>query len=102
TLKDLGYLNANEIFMNMLVKISLLIEIFVLGIVIVKGLLAEQKLLEKINLDQNILKNAKKIHHDIQSPLSVLEFISDEIKPKLERDENQLITQALSRIDNII
>lgn len=102
TMKDLGVININEIYINILVKLSLLIEFFVLASVIIRSLINEQKFLEKTKLDKEIAFNAKKIHHDIQSPLSALQFISDSISEKLNTQERSLLEHSISRIDLIV
>lgn len=102
TMKDLGILNINEIYMNYTVKISLLVEILLLGVVIVRSLVEENKVLSEAHINKEISENAKRIHHDIKSPLSSLEFLLDDIKNDLSEDHRIIGKESLNRISDII
>jgi signal transduction histidine kinase len=102
TMKDLGFLNLNEIHINYLVKISLLIEILVLGIIITRSLLEENRVLSEAVLNKTISVNAKQLHHDIKSPLTSLEFLYDHIKSKLDEDERSIAKESLIRVSDIV
>lgn len=102
TLKDLGILSINEIHINYAVKLSLLIEILLLGIVIVRTLLNEEKILSVAKINQEISNNASKIYHDIKSPLTSLKYLFEQVKGKLNEEERSLGAIAIERISDII
>jgi signal transduction histidine kinase/FixJ family two-component response regulator len=106
TLKDLGIMNINEIQANYLVKISLLIEIFIFGAVMVRALFEEAKLISNSHMDQIIarsnVKIIRKLQHDIQSPLTSLEFFFNEAKTNLGEDLRLIGKQSINRIQDII
>lgn len=106
TLKDLGVMNINEIQANYLVKMSLLIEIFILGAVMVRTLFEEAKIITNASMHQMItqgnIKIIKKLQHDINSPVISLEYFFSEAKkylPEALRDSGR---QSMNRIQDII
>jgi signal transduction histidine kinase len=106
TLKDLGVMNINEIQVNYLVKISLLVEIFILGAVIVRRLFEEAKIITNASMHQMItngnIKIIKKLQHDIDSPLTSLEFFMMEVRNNISEDLRLMGRQSLNRIQDII
>jgi signal transduction histidine kinase/FixJ family two-component response regulator len=106
TLKDLGIMNINEIQANYVVKLSLLIEIFILGGVMVRALFEETKLMTNSSMNQMIAKSniqiIKKLQHDVQSPLTSLEFFYSEAKSSLTEDLRVIGKQSINRIQDII
>lgn len=106
TLKDLGVMNINEIQVNYLVKVSLLVEIFILGAVMVRTLFEEAKIITNASMHQMItngnIKIIKKLQHDIDSPLTSLEFFMMEVRNNISEDLRILGRQSLNRIQDII
>ena len=106
TLKDLGIMNINEIQVNYLVKVSLLVEIFILGAVMVRTLFEEAKIITNASMHQMItngnIKIIKKLQHDIDSPLTSLEFFMLEARNSVTEDLRLMGRQSLNRIQDII
>ncbi len=106
TLKDLGIMEINEIQANYLVKISLLVEIFILGAVMVRTLFDEARIISNASMHQMItngnIKIIRKLQHDIDSPLTSLEFFMLEAKKYISEDLRLMGKQSLNRIQDII
>lgn len=106
TLKDLGIMEINEIQANYLVKISLLIEVFILGAVMVRNLFEEARIISNASMHQMItlgnIRIIKKLQHDIDSPLTSLEFFMLETKKYISEDLRLMGRQSLNRIQDII
>ena len=106
TLKDLGVMNINEIQANYLVKISLLVEIFILGAVMVRTLFEEARIISNASMHQMItngnIRIIRKLQHDIDSPLTSLEFFMLEAKKYISEDLRLMGKQSLNRIQDII
>ncbi len=106
TIKDLGILPVNEIEANYLVKISLLIEILILGAVMVRNLFEEAKLITNSSINKMIATSnvqvINQLQHDIQSPLTYLENFFDEIKTKIPEDLRIESRQAFNRVQDIV
>lgn len=106
TLKDLGIMDINEIQANYLVKISLLVEIFILGAVMVRTLFEEARIISNASMHQMItngnIRIIRKLQHDIDSPLTSLEFFMLEAKKYISEDLRLMGKQSLNRIQDII
>ncbi len=106
TLKDLGVMNINEIQANYFVKVSLLVEIFILGLVMVRALFEEARIMTNANMNQLIvdgnIKIIKKLQHDINSPLTSLEYFIAEVKNNMPEELRILGRQSINRIQDII
>lgn len=106
TLKDLGIMNINEIQVNYVVKLSLLVEIFILGVVMVRNLFEEAKIITNASMHQMItngnIKIIKKLQHDIASPMTSLEFFINEVRNNIPEELRIMSRQSLDRIQDII
>lgn len=52
--------------------------------------------------EDELTQLAKKVRHDIRSPLSAMEYLFQSIKPKLEEEERLIGSSSLERINDII
>lgn len=101
TLKDIGILDINEIQANYLVKLSLLVEVFIIGTVLIRALFQESKFLTNAKVNELIATSnvqiMNKLQHDIQSPLSYLESSFGE-----NGISDNANLRAITRVKNII
>lgn len=106
TLKDLGVMNINEIQANYLVKMSLLVEIFILGAVMVRTLFEEAKIITNASMHQMITKGnikiIKKLQHDLDSPMTSLEYFFSEAQKYLPEEIRYTGRQPFNRIQDIV
>ncbi len=102
TLKDLGFIGINEIILDNIVKVGFFAEIMLIGIVILRTLLKEQKTLEEAVINKKISLSAKAIKHDVKSPLSSLGYLLKMVNKKLNENERVIANESLNRIEDII
>jgi signal transduction histidine kinase len=52
--------------------------------------------------ESNLKQLARKVRHDIRSPLTSMEYLFESIKPKLEEEERLIGSHSLERINDIV
>jgi len=100
TLKDLGVLMLDDIFVNHLVKMGLIVEILILGIILINKIIYDKTTLITLKNSRILYDKSRQIAHDIRSPLEALKSVATSLE-HLDFGTKIIITNSIGRISDI-